>query len=253
MIENGAFVLEVQNLYKHFGGVKAVDGVNLRVEEGELSSIIGPNGAGKTTFINLLTKHIPFNSGKIFFYGEDITSLKTHEIAMKGIVRSFQRTSIFQNLTVVENVETPILIHQRIEMNVVSPASKMFRENAMTILSAVGLSDQAQRIARTLPYGDQRRLEIAIALACKPKLLLLDEPTAGMSRLERMETAQLVLSLSKGQNLTILFTEHDMDIVFSISKKIHVMHNGRLICTGTPEEVRNNDEVHRVYLGDESE
>jgi branched-chain amino acid transport system ATP-binding protein len=229
-----------------------VDRVSLQIEEGELSSIIGPNGAGKTTLFNLLTGKLRPESGRIIFEGEEISKLSPHEICRKGMGRSFQRVNIFPRLSAFDNVQVAVLSEQKKTRNLVSPVKKMLREKTTEILESVRLGDKREVLGGLLAHGDQKRLEIGIALASRPKLLLLDEPTAGMSPEETERTTELIQKLAREQGLTLIFVEHDMSVVFSISEKIRVMHLGRIIAEGKPEEVRANDEVQRIYLGEET-
>ncbi|MFQ5878895.1 MAG: ABC transporter ATP-binding protein [Dehalococcoidia bacterium] len=245
-------ILKVEGLTKHFGGLRAVDGVDFNVQKGEISSIIGPNGAGKTTFFNLLTGHLPPDSGRVIFRGEDITKRPPHEICKRGIGRSFQRINIFPMLPVFVNIQVAVLSQQGKSLNLFFPAKNMAKMETTEILASVGLDSQARHIAGSLSHGDQKRLELAIALANNPELLLLDEPTTGMSPQETASTIALIEQVSRQRGLTLLFTEHDMDVVFSISQRITVMHQGKIIAAGTPQEVRENEEVQRVYLGETS-
>lgn len=244
-------IFRVEALRKSFGGLLAVNGVNLALEKGELRAIIGPNGAGKTTLFNLITGYLRPDSGRVFLNGEDITFRPPHYIASRGLSRSFQRTNIFRKMTTFENVQVAILSHQRKSLNLLYPANKLVREETLDILQRVGLSDYAGWISSTLSHGDQRRLELAITLAGKPELLALDEPTSGMVSKERLEIMELIRKIAREQGLTVLFIEHDMDVVFSISDKITVMHYGSVIAQGTPDEVRQNEEVRKAYLGEE--
>ncbi len=243
-------MIEIVGLTKSFGGLTAIDNVSLNIKKEELSSIIGPNGAGKTTLFNLITGHLSPDRGKITFKGKDITDLSPHEISRIGIGRSFQRQNIFPRLSTFENVQVALFSAKRINGNLYSWASNMFREETDEILESVGLGDKKFTQGGYLAYGDQKRLEIGIALAIHPELILLDEPTAGMSPSETMEITELIQKLVKEQGLTLIFVEHDMDIVFRISDKVKVMHQGRIIFEGTPDEVRANDEVQSIYLGD---
>lgn len=244
-------ILRIEGLRKSFGGLMAVNEVYLQIEKGELSSIIGPNGAGKTTLFNLLTGHICPDAGLILLKGEKITGLSPHEICRKGIGRSFQRTNIFPRLSVFDNVQMSVMAMRRKTNNIFLHAQKMFKEEINEILERVGLGDKKEMKAGLLAHGDQRRLEIGIALGCQPELLLLDEPTAGMSPEESSRTVELIQVLAREKALTLLFIEHDMNIVFNISEKIRVMHMGRIIAEGRPKEVRANEEVQRVYLAEE--
>lgn len=244
-------ILTVEALKKSFGGLLAVAGVNIAVESGELRSIIGPNGAGKTTLFNLITGHLRADSGRVLFNGEDITHRSPHYICQQGLSRSFQRTSIFHRMTTFDNVQVAVLSQKRKSLDLFTTTKKLVREETFEILKSVGLGDYAGHISSALSHGDQRRLEIAIALASKPQLLLLDEPTAGMAPKERLEVMELIQRIAPERRLTILFIEHDMDVVFSFSKRITVMHQGSVIAEGTPEEVRQNEEVKKAYLGEE--
>ena len=245
----GPLVLQMVGLKKHFGGLQAVNGVDLDVPDGDLRAIIGPNGAGKTTLFNLITGDLPHDSGQIYFRGEEVSGLAPHDLCRRGIGRTFQVTSIFRRLTVLENVQTALLSHHRRHYDILRPARRLYREAAMALLERVGLAGQAAKPSGILAHGDQRRLELAIALASEPRLLMLDEPTAGMAARERHEIMALAAAIAGEAGLTILFTEHDMDVVFAVAKRITVLHQGSVIAEGTPLEVRANPEVQRVYLG----
>jgi branched-chain amino acid transport system ATP-binding protein len=242
-------VLQLVGLRKHFGGVQAVSGVDLAVPEGDVRAIIGPNGAGKTTLFNLITGDLRSDSGQIYFDGQKVSGLAPQDLCRRGIGRTFQITSIFRRLTVLENVQTALLAHFRRHHNVFVRASRLYRAQAMTLLDRVGLAEQAGKPSGILAHGDQRRLELAIALASEPKLLMLDEPTAGMAPRERHQIMALVAAIGKDVGLTIVFTEHDMDVVFAVAQQITVLHQGAVIAEGKPLEVRANLEVQRVYLG----
>jgi len=244
-------ILEVEGLSKSFGGLKAVNDVHLQVREGELSSIIGPNGAGKSTFFNLIGGKFRPDAGRIVFQGKDITGLAPHRVCKMGLSKSFQRQNIFPRLTAFENIQVAVLSEQGKIRNMVFPAKKQCRSETGRVLERVGLLDKQNALAGLLSYGDQKRLEIGLALANRPKLLLLDEPTAGMSPDETIIITNLIKKLADEWGLTLLFVEHDMSVVFGISEKIRVMHLGGLIAEGTPEEVQANPEVQKVYLGGE--
>lgn len=229
----------------------AVNDVSFEIVEGELSSIIGPNGAGKTTLFNLLTGHLRPEIGRILFKEREITGLSPHEICRKGIGRSFQRTNIFPRLTVFDNVQVAVMSWRRKSSNIFLRAQKMLREETDQVLESVGLEDKKDVTAGLLAHGDQRRLEIGIALGSFPELLLLDEPTAGMSPEESDRTVDLIQRLAREKGLTLLFIEHDMNVVFRISEKIRVMHMGEIIAEGTPEKVRSNEEVQSIYLAED--
>lgn len=243
-------ILEAEGISKSFGGLKAVSDVHLQVDAGELSSIIGPNGAGKSTFFNLLSGKFRPDAGRILFDGEDITGLPPHRICRKGISKSFQRQNIFPRLSAFENIQIAVLSEQKRIRNLALPAGNQCRGETQQVLERVGLADKGDRLAGYLSYGDQKRLEIGIALATRPRLLLLDEPTAGMSPDETVTITRLIQKLAREQGLTLLFVEHDMSVVFGISKKIRVMHLGRIIAEGSPDEIQTNTEVQRVYLGE---
>lgn len=229
----------------------AVNGVSFQIEKGELSSIIGPNGAGKTTLFNILTGHLSHDKGWIFFKEKKISGFSPHEICRKGIGRSFQRTNIFPRLSAFDNVQVAVMSWKRKSGNIFLRSQRMFREETDEILESVGLGDKKEMMAGLLAHGDQRRLEIGIALGSYPDLLLLDEPTAGMSPEESGRTVDLIQGLAREKGLTLLFIEHDMNVVFRISEKIRVMHMGEIIAEGKPEEVRSNEEVQRIYLAEE--
>jgi len=236
-------------LKKHFGGVQAVNGVDLAVAEGELRAIIGPNGAGKTTLFNLISGDLPHDSGQIYFRGEEISGLMPPELCRRGLARTFQITSIFRRLTTLENVQTALLTHHRRHHNLLRPARRLYRDEAMVLLDRVGLAEQAPKPSGILAHGDQRRLELALALASEPQLLMLDEPTAGMAPRERHEIMALAAGIAMDARLTIVFTEHDMDVVFAVARRITVLHQGAVLAEGSPLEVRGHPEVRRVYLG----
>ena len=244
-------MLRVEGVVKSFEDFKAVNGANLAVARGEVVAVIGPNGAGKTTLFNLITGQLKRDRGKIIFKGEDISELPPYQICQRGIARSFQIVNIFPRLTVFGNVQVAVLSQQRRSYNLFRPAQKIAVEETKSILQSVGLSDKGGNIAGSLSHGDQKILEMAIALGNQPELLILDEPTAGMSPEETSATMQLIKRLARMRGLTILFCEHDMDIVFSIAQSIMVMHQGRTLIQEKPEEVRGNEEVQEAYLGGE--
>ena len=244
-------MLEVQGVVKSFDDFLAVNEASLRVEKGEIVAVIGPNGAGKTTLFNLITGILQRDRGRVLFKGEDISGLPPFEICKRGIGRSFQIVNVFSRLTVFENVQVAVLSHQRKSNVLLRPAQNLAVVETRSLLESVGLADKERNIVGSLSHGDQKILEIAIALGNEPGLLILDEPTAGMSPEETFATIELIKKLARARGLTILFCEHDMDIVFSISRSIMVMHQGQTLIQGTPEEVRNHPEVQSAYLGGE--
>jgi branched-chain amino acid transport system ATP-binding protein len=243
-------ILGVERVKKSFDGFVAINGVSFSIPKGEICSIIGPNGAGKTTLFNLITGHLPIDEGKLTFKDLDITNRRPHQICRLGVGRSFQRTNIFPRLTVFQNIQAAVLVHRGKSFTFFRPVDSFFQEETGEILGRVGLGEYAQTVSGSLSYGFQKQLELGIALASEPELLLLDEPTAGMSAQETHQTMELIGKITREKGLTLLFTEHDMEVVFSISQRIMVLHQGRLIAEGTPEEVRNNPEVQKVYLGE---
>jgi branched-chain amino acid transport system ATP-binding protein len=244
-------MLQVESVTKSFDDFMAVGGANLTVGKGEIVAVIGPNGAGKTTLFNLITGALKRDRGRIIFKGEDISELPPYEICKRGIARSFQVVNIFPRLNVFRNVQVAVLSQQRSSRTLFHSAENMFVKETNNILESVGLLDNASSIAGSLSHGDQKILEIAIALGNEPELLILDEPTAGMSPEETSATMELIKRLTNQRGLTILFCEHDMDIVFSIAQSIMVMRHGQTIIQGNLQEVRSNKEVQEAYLGGE--
>jgi branched-chain amino acid transport system ATP-binding protein len=248
-------LLRVEGLRKCFGELLAVDGVDLNLEAGVLTSIIGPNGAGKTTLINLLTGSISPDSGKVFFRGVDITKMPTDKRVRRGICRSFQVMNIFHRLTVFKNVQLPVL---SVLNKTLKPFSRLDdHRDAVAeveeILKEVGLWEQKDLLAGQLSHGHQRLLEMSMAIAAKPELCLLDEPTSGMNPVEKVEVLELIKRLSATRKATFLIVEHDMDVVFSLSARIVVMNRGSIIADGEPAQIRENQEVKDAYLGEEVE
>jgi branched-chain amino acid transport system ATP-binding protein len=243
-------VLEVLGLSKSFAGFRAVADVSLSVATRQIAAVIGPNGAGKSTLFNLITGHLRPDSGTVRFGGRDITGAAPHRICRMGVGRSFQRTNIFAKLTVYENLQAAFLIHHGRGRDFWSRAEALYRDETQALLVSVGLAGLEGTVAGTLSYGNQKQLELGLALASDPALLLLDEPTAGMSAAETHDTIRLIERIAAERALTLLFTEHDMDVVFGIAEKIAVLHQGRLLAEGTPEEMRGDPEVRRVYLGE---
>jgi branched-chain amino acid transport system ATP-binding protein len=246
----GPAVLEVHRVAKAFDGFQAVAGVSLAVERGQIAAIIGPNGAGKTTLFNLITGHLRPDAGAVALDGRDITGLPPHDVCRLGMGRSFQRTNIFPRLTVFQNVQAAFISHRGRGLDVWSRVDRLYRDETEALLASLGLLDRAGEMSGFLSHGAQKQLELGIALASEPRLLLLDEPTAGMSAAETRETIQLISRIAGERGLTLLFTEHDMEVVFSIAQQLTVLHQGRVIAEGAPAEVRGDPEVRRVYLGE---
>jgi branched-chain amino acid transport system ATP-binding protein len=242
-------VLEIDQITKTFDGFTAVNAVSLTVERQQIAAVIGPNGAGKSTFFNLITGHLRPDTGQVRLNGRDITGIAPHRISSYGMGRSFQRTNIFPKLTVLENLQAAFLVHRGRGSNFWSRADRFYRGETEALLQQIGLLDQAEVIGGTLSYGNQKQLELGLALASDPTLLLLDEPTAGMSATETHDAIRLLERIAGERELTLLFTEHDMEVVFSIAQKIAVLHQGRKIAEGTAAEVRADPEVRRIYLG----
>jgi len=242
-------MLRVQALQKSFGDFKAVNGAHLTVEKGQLVAVIGPNGAGKTTLFNLISGQLQPDGGSIVFNDENINKLPPYKICRKGIARSFQIANVFPRLPGFRNVQVSVLSQQKLSNKLFHPASQMAVEETSRILESVGLLDKKFDVAGSLSHGDKRTLEIAIALGNEPELLILDEPTAGMSPEETTATMSLIQTLADKQGLTILFCEHDMEVVFNVAQSIMVMQQGYTIIQGAPEEIRQNSEVQKAYLG----
>ena len=246
-----AELLCTENLCRSFGGVMATNRVCFSVDNQGLTSIIGPNGAGKTTFINIVTGKIGASSGKIFFKGQEITNKPTHELVKMGICRTFQINSIFENLTVFENLRIARQAKDGGSLRIFASKQSLraVTEKTWALVERLGLKDLAARPAKNLAYGDQRVLEVAIAMAGDPKILFLDEPTAGMSPTETRQISKLIKGLAN--EICVVLVEHDMDLVMSISDKITVLQYGCTIAEGTPEEIQNNQQVREAYLGKE--
>ncbi len=244
-------VLEIRGLGKQFQGFHAVNGVDLTVAPGTIHSVIGPNGAGKTTFFRLLTGILRPSRGQILFEDENISGLRPHQISRRGLSQSFQITNVFARMTVLESVQTAILVRQRRAWDFVTRHQTKVSAEALELLDQVGLADWRGAEAQTLSHGDQRILELTLALASRPRALLLDEPTAGMSPFETDRMVDLVVTLAREQGLTVLLSEHDMDVVFGISDQVTVLHQGRVIAYGPPEVVERDQQVMDVYLGGE--
>jgi branched-chain amino acid transport system ATP-binding protein len=243
-------LLEIKNLSKNFGGLQVIHDLEFSVPEGQLTSIIGPNGAGKTTLFNVITGRFPPSSGSIFFEGREISGLKPHVISQMGLVRSFQITNVFASLTVRENVRLACQSRRMEKASLLKSAAKLggVKQKTDEVLKRIGLLRYQDTFAGEMSHGDQRHLEIAMTLATDPQLLLLDEPTSGMSPGETVETMDLIKEISK--SVTILLIEHDMNLVMNMSKRIIVLDYGMKISEGTPEEIEKDPETRRVYLGE---
>lgn len=247
-------MLEIQNLSKAFGGVKATDSVSLTFETGSLTAIIGPNGAGKTTFFNLISGALRPDSGRVLLDGSDVVGLSRTEMVRRGIGRAFQVASIFPSLTVEETLLAGVAAHQTRSGSILKrfPLAET-REPAERVMAMVGLLDKRWTLASSLSHGDQKLLDIALALVLEPTVLLLDEPTAGMGPEERWRMIDKVYQLWETQKITVIFIEHDMNIVFKIAPSIRVLCYGRVLAQGTPREIRENKAVIEAYLGTELE
>ena len=245
-------MLKVKGLQKSFDGFMAVGGADLSVEKGEIVAVIGPNGAGKTTLFKLITGHLKPERGQIVFEGEDISGLPPHKICRKGISLSYQVVNIFNRMSVFENVQVAVLSNRKRTYRLFSPARNQGVEETRAILESVGLAGRGKRVSGSLSHGEQKVLEIAIALGNDPALLILDEPTAGMSPEETASTIELIRRLTGELGLTILFCEHDMELVFAIADRIMVMHQGQSIIQAAPDLVRSDRRVQEAYLGGDS-
>lgn len=248
--EPGKDILHIQDLHKSFGRTKIINGISLKVSEGQRHAIIGPNGAGKTTLFHLITGNYKPDSGKIGFNGDDITGLATHKISRLGLARSFQITNVFPGLSVLENVRAVTLSKHRIRFNSFRLVGRMVRVNqeSIKILDQIGLADKRDDLAGELAYGQQRALEIGLTLASDPQMILLDEPTAGMSMDETREAVKLIDRVTRGKTLVII--EHDMKVVFTLADIITVINYGEVLASGLPEEIRGHAEVKKAYLGE---
>jgi branched-chain amino acid transport system ATP-binding protein len=246
-------VLDARRLGRSFGALQAVRDVTIRVEPGEFRAIIGPNGAGKTTLFNLISGKIAPSAGEVFFRGEDVTSMSDVMRCQRGISRTFQITSIFPNLTVEENVRIAVQLKNRGNFRIFGGHAQLraSAQRAREMLALLGLIEHADILASTLAHGNQRLLEIAMAIAQNPLLLLLDEPTQGLSAEETTEAAQVIRRIAHDRKLTVLLVEHDMEVVFGLADRISVLHFGEIIADGTPHEIQVNPEVQKAYLGAE--
>jgi branched-chain amino acid transport system ATP-binding protein len=243
-------VLSVSHLSKAYGGVQAVRDVSFGVDAGEMVAIIGPNGAGKTTCFNMVNGQLAPDSGDIRLGGESLVGLPPHRIGRLGVGRTFQVAATFGSMSVRENLQTALLSHHAKSYSILRRASHFFSKEADALLERVGMREQAERPCAVLAYGDLKRVELAIALAGSPRILLMDEPTAGMAPEERAALMALAESLARRERIAVLFTEHDMEVVFGFASRVIVMHLGEIIATGAPEQVRANVRVREVYLGE---
>ena len=242
-------LLKVSGLGKHFGGVKAVDGIDFSIKSGELLALIGPNGAGKSTTFNMVNGQLRADNGSIALNGQELVGLKPREIWRKGVGRTFQIAQIFLSFSVIENVQIALHSSDQRTLNFWNNAKNYRRDQAMSLLELVGMVSQADRPCHQLAYGDIKRVELAIAMANKPQLLLMDEPTAGMAPKERNELMTLTKKLVIDTKMAVLFTEHSMDVVFAHADRIIVLARGRLIAQGSPAQIRAHPQVQEVYFG----
>ena len=241
--------LTVQNLSKSFGGNRAVDNVSFALAKGELLALIGPNGAGKSTCFDILYGILAPDKGSVHLNGRELIGMKPRDIWRLGVGRTFQITAIYASMSVVENVQMALISHHRKAFSAFTQAAKLYRDDAMALLDLIGMKDQADRAANILAYGDLKRLELAVALAHDPALLLMDEPTAGMAPGERRALMKLTADIVAERCVSVLFTEHDMDVVFENAHRILVLNRGQLLAEGSVEDVRANPAVQEVYLG----
>jgi len=244
-----ANVLEVHELAKSFGGVQAVKNLSFDLAEGQLLAMIGPNGAGKSTCFNLINGQLRPDYGRVVILGKKINGYKPRQVWKLGVGRTFQITSTFASMTVLENIKMAVLSYHRQTKSLFSKVRRLHNDLSMDLLKLVGIEDQHDRACGVLAYGDLKRVELAVALANQPKLLLMDEPTAGMGPAERQSLMELATDIVRNQNIGVLFTEHDMDVVFTHSDRIIVLNRGELVAEGTPAEVRENSKVQEIYLG----
>lgn len=242
-------LLQVDGLRKSFGGVAALDGVSFALPAGQMLALIGPNGAGKSTCFNVINGQLRPDAGRVLLDGQDIAGLDARRIWRRGVGRTFQVSAAFASLTVLENVQAALLSHHRRLWQLWRPAAACLREQAMDLLAQVGMADQAGRACGVLAYGDIKRVELAMALSNAPRLLLMDEPTAGMAPRERQALMALTRRLVSERGLSVLFTEHSMDVVFAFADEIIVLARGQLIAQGNPDAVRQDARVREVYFG----
>ncbi len=242
-------ILQVNELTKSFGGIRAVDHLSFELAEGRLLAMIGPNGAGKSTCFNLINGQLRPDSGQVVIMGHKINGYKPRQVWKLGVGRTFQVTSTFGSMTVLENVQMALLSYHRRTASLVRRVRKLHVDESMELLSLVGIADQRDRPCGVLAYGDLKRVELAVALANRPRLLLMDEPTAGMGPAERQALMELTAGIVHTRNISVLFTEHDMEVVFTHADRIIVLNRGRLVAEGKPAEVREDEKVREIYLG----
>ncbi len=243
-------LLGVRGLWKRFGGIDALAGVSLTVQAGEVRAVIGPNGAGKTTMFNVISGHLRSDQGAVFFHGERLDGEPPHRIVRKGISRTFQVPATFRSLTVRENVRVALQAKRGGERRLLDRPGGRDEAAIHDLLERVGLGDASDRVCGSLSLSDVKRVELALALAAAPEMLLLDEPAAGVAARERSDLLALIADIVRERNLAVLFIEHDMDVVFKLSTRVTVMHQGRILVEGEPQAVRCDPAVRRVYLGD---
>ena len=242
-------VLETRGLSRSFGTIKAVDNVSFSLAKGELLAMIGPNGAGKSTCFNMLMGQLSPSAGEVFLNGQNIVGLKPRQIWRRGVGRTFQITSTYSSMTVIENVQMALVSHHGKTFSIWPFATDLYRDEALGFLTLVDMQAQADRHCAVLAYGDLKRLELAIALCHTPTLLLMDEPTAGMAPKERIALMQLTADIVQDRGVSVLFTEHDMDVVFAHAHRVMVLNRGQLIADGSVEAIRNDRKVQEIYLG----
>ena len=242
-------VLETRGLSRSFGAIKAVDNVSFSLAKGELLAMIGPNGAGKSTCFNMLMGQLSPSAGEVFLNGQNIVGLKPRQIWRRGVGRTFQITSTYSSMTVIENVQMALVSHHGKTFSIWTFATDLYRDEALGFLTLVDMQAQADRHCAVLAYGDLKRLELAIALCHTPTLLLMDEPTAGMAPKERIALMQLTADIVQDRGVSVLFTEHDMDVVFAHAHRVMVLNRGQLIADGSVEAIRNDRKVQEIYLG----
>ena len=244
--------LRVTNLSRSFGGVRAVDGVSFGLDQGTITALIGPNGAGKSTLFNLIDGQLPPDAGAIEFEGRTLIGMPTAARTRAGIGRTFQVAQTFASMTALQNAQLAVVAASGAALSPAAPLARRASEEARQLLKQVGLGTRDDEAAATLAYGDLKRLELALALAAQPRLLLMDEPTAGMAPGERTALMALVTDLARARRMTVLFTEHSMDVVFGFAERVLVLSRGRLIADGPPQAVRTDAAVRAVYLGEEA-